>query len=197
MSKHSSSPSACASSPQLDELLTELQSRGEAGPQLRLAQPWVCEVLESEHPSIAGRILARWMDPDGEPRERWIPVLMGLPIRTGDRILAAAVQSWPEPIAIGIVDGFRRREVERAIASVTLPPGHALRIVGAAGTPLLEVTEGREGPVVTLLHDDLALNVRGRLTLAAKSIDLHAREGKVEVKATDDVVVRGEVIHLN
>ena len=50
---------------------------------------------------------------------------------------------------------------------------------------------------VVLLHDDLELAAPGRLRLRGKQVQVQAEQGPVEVHATDDVVLRGEVIKLN
>jgi hypothetical protein len=51
--------------------------------------------------------------------------------------------------------------------------------------------------VVRLLDGDVNLEVAGGLRIDAQRIELHARRGAVEVSASDDVVVRGETVHLN
>lgn len=61
----------------------------------------------------------------------------------------------------------------------------------------MEVFEDESGPVIRLLRDDIDLDLQGKLRVRAKSIELEAKEGQARIKASDDVVVVGEIIHLN
>lgn len=128
-----------------------------------------------------------------------MPTLQGLVVREGDRVLLMHAGNYPEPLVMGVVDGFARRpEPERAGGpSIELARDESLRITTKDGEPLLEVHPSLNGPVVRLLKSDVELELPGRLRLSAAAIELDAREGNVAIKAHDDVVVEGEIIHLN
>lgn len=150
------------------------------------------------HPAWLGRALVRWSTAEGE-REAWLPVLQSVVVRCGDRVLLTQPGNGPEPIVIGVVDGFAHRPAppERAAAALTLQRDEVLRVEDAAGRPLLEVRASEAGPAVRLLRENLSLEVQGTLAFKAEAIRMEARQGNVEVVAADDVCVRGEVIHLN
>jgi hypothetical protein len=70
-------------------------------------------------------------------------------------------------------------------------------ITAADGKPLIELAASDAGPVVRLLQPDIDVEVPGKLRVSAASIELVATRGEVKVEAADDVVVRGENVHLN
>lgn len=159
----------------------------------------VGEVVDVRHPTLRGRVRVRWMDLEGQTFERWLPTLQGLPVRVADRVLMITAANWPEPVVTGVIDGFARRpERERAsAATLELQRDEAVRVQSAAGEDLVEVFEDESGPVIRLLKDDVDLDLKGKLRVRAESIELEAREGQAQIKASDDVVVKGEIIHLN
>jgi hypothetical protein len=156
------------------------------------------EVLDARHPTLVGRVLVRWTTPTGE-RERWLPTLQGLPVRAADRVLMLHPANASECIVVGVVDGFAKRpEVERSTAAqLEIQRDEAVRVTGIDGRPIVEIHQGDEGPVVRLLHEDVNLQLPGKLRIQAKGLELAADQGPVKITATDDVVVKGEVIHLN
>jgi hypothetical protein len=62
---------------------------------------------------------------------------------------------------------------------------------------LVEVFQTDDGPVVRVLNTDAGVELPGKLRLAADSIELEAGAGPIKIKASDDVIVNGEMIHLN
>ncbi|MBV1861639.1 MAG: hypothetical protein KUG77_24685 [Nannocystaceae bacterium] len=181
----------------LDVLLDEHQARDESpasGPSCAMG---LC--VDERHPTLQGRVLVRWRAAGGQEQERWLPTLQGLPVRSEDRVLLMQPEGCDEPIVTGVIDGFAKRPVPEpsSAATLELKRDEAVRVVGADGKPLLELREGESGPVLTVLHDNLELATPGRLRLRGKSVELEAEQGSVNVRATDDVVVRGEVIKLN
>lgn len=194
----------------LETLLDEHQARSEprsgpsagAGPMCMMG-----ECVDARHPTLQGRVLVRWRALDGRSREhgqehwqeRWLPTLQGLPVRKADRVLMLRPEGSDELVVTGVIDGFAQRPVpERtSAATVELRRDEAVRLVGTDGKPLLELHQGDSGPVLTVLHDDLELATPGRLRLRAKHVQVQAEQGPVEVHATDDVILRGEVIKLN
>jgi hypothetical protein len=156
------------------------------------------EVLDAKHPTLVGRVLVRWETSAGE-RERWLPTLQGLPVRAADRVLLLQPANSSECIVTGVVDGFARRpQPERAAgARIEIQRDETVRVTGVDGQALVEVHQSAEGPVVRLLQEDVDLQLSGKLRIRAKELALAAEEGGVEIVATHDVVVKGEIIHLN
>lgn len=200
-------PTSTKSSTTADEARTERSTLDAMLVERAIASPpasstSVCvvgECVEARHPSLRGRILVRWKEGDGAQRERWLPTLQGLPVREADRVVLLRPSNGDELVVTGVVDGFARRpDPERSNrAMLELRRDEAVRIVGSDGRDLMEVFEGDRGPVVRLLHEDLDIATSGRLRIRARQLQLQAEQGKVEIEATDDIVVRGEVIRLN
>ncbi|MGE0792216.1 MAG: hypothetical protein AB7S26_41470 [Sandaracinaceae bacterium] len=170
----------------------------EALPPLR-TEHLVGEVVDTKHPTLTGRVRVRWTDLDGHLYEKWLATLMGLPVRVGDRVLMTRPANYPERVVTGVLDGFSRRpEVERAsAATLELQRDEALRVTSARGQALLEVYEDERGPVVKLLTGDVDLEMQGALRVRASAIELEATQGQAKITASDDVVVKGETVHLN
>lgn len=180
----------------LEDLLEEHQTRRE-----KLSPGSTClmgRVLDDHHPTLGGRALIRWRTASGGVHERWLLTLQGLPVRKEDRVLMLYPEGSEEPVVTGVLDGFARRpDPGRQTAQVELRRDEAVRIVGARGEPLLEIHQGESGPVLTLLHDDIELAARGRLRIRGRQVHIEATEGRVEVDASDEVALRGELIKLN
>lgn len=159
----------------------------------------VGQCLEARHPVLAGRVSVAWLDPRGHRTERWLAALQGVVIREGDRVLLDHPANWPEPIVVGVVDGFESRPAapKREAGSIALEMDETIRVTTPAGDPLLELTRSKAGPVVRLLLPDVALEVDGALRVNAKAIELRAREGEIRLAATADVNIEGETINLN
>lgn len=161
--------------------------------------PFVADCVDDRHPTLASRVLARWSAADGQTQEAWVPVLHGLTVRSGDRLLLVRPRNWAESIVVGVVDGYRRRPPTSANGGLvsSLRRDERIRIETEDGTPLVEVAPGEQGPVVRLLSSDVDLDVPGRLRVRAAAIELEARSGELRASASGDVVIDGELIHLN
>ncbi|MCG6958137.1 MAG: hypothetical protein LJF04_19280 [Gemmatimonadetes bacterium] len=159
----------------------------------------VGECVDATHPTLRGRVLVRIVDTAGEATERWLPTLYRLPVREADRVLLALPGNWEEAVVIGVIDGFARRPEAptREGVSLVLAADECLRVKGEDGTSLVEVRQDEEGPVVRLLQPRVDVEVPGAFRVRADEIRLEARKGSVELQATHDVVVRGEIIRLN
>jgi hypothetical protein len=152
--------------------------------------------VDDRHPSLAGRVLVRIVDGEGE-RERWLATLAHLPVRCEDRVLLLQPGNWPEPLIVGVIDGLRPRTAPtRAAAALTLRSDETLEVRDSDGTPLLAITPTPAGPVLRLARADQRLEIAGRLAFAADAIDFVAR-GEMSLAAGGDVVVTGEEIKLN
>lgn len=159
----------------------------------------VGEVTDDRHPSLRGRVRVRWSDLEGQIFEKWLPTLHGLPVRVSDRVLLTQPSNWPEYVVTGVIDGFARRpDVDREErASLELKRDEVLRVRSQSGEDLLELFDGESGPVVRLLTPDVDIDLPGKLRVRASSIELEAKRGQVRITASDDVIVRGETVHLN
>jgi hypothetical protein len=155
--------------------------------------------VDARHPTLLGRVLCSVLASDGTTAERWVPTLMNLPVREGDRVLLVRPHNHAEPIVVGVLDGFSPRPAPSTSPTAirALQADETVRFESARGEPLVEIAPGATGPVVRLLSADLEVETPGAVRLRAGSIELHAREGEVRVEASDDVVVQGEAIHLN
>lgn len=61
----------------------------------------------------------------------------------------------------------------------------------------MEVRATEAGPAVRLMSKDVTMESAGALRLSGESVEIVARQGGVDVRATDDVKLNGEQIHLN
>ncbi len=176
-----------------------LESTREAASLGSCAAPLLGECIEEVHPVLQGRIKVGWVDTMGRQQEAWLPSLRSLVVRRGDRVLLTQPANWPEAMVTGVMDGLHQPEPppRRPGPELRLRTDRGMRITGEGGADLMEIYEGERGPVLRLLSDDLDLEVPGQLRLRAADITLEARRGGVEIKASDDVVVRGEMIELN
>lgn len=82
-------------------------------------------------------------------------------------------------------------------AALVLEGDESVTLTTADGRALVELYQGRDGPVVRLADEDVHLELPGALRIDARQICLFAKGGGIEVAAEDDVHVRGEVVHLN
>lgn len=169
------------------------------GTSQEIRQTLVGECVDVNHPTLRGRVLVRWMTVEGEPRTRWLPTLQNLPVRPKDRLLLTHPDNWDEMVVTGVIDGFARRpEIQRRTAGrLELERDEALRVTGRDGQELVEVFQTDDGPVVRVLNTHTGVEIPGKLRLAADSIELEAGAGPIKIKASDDVIVNGEMIHLN
>jgi len=192
---------AASGTPLLAEMLDEMAASPPDLPagSLRPLETIVAECIDATHPTLAGRVLVRWSSPSEDVASAWIPTLHGLSVRAGDRVLLTQPVNAPEPIVLGVVDGFAARpEPARSTAArVEIQRDEAVRVTSTDGTPLVELFQGEGGPVVRLLAPDVSIDLPGKLRLSARSVELVAREGELKITARDDVLVEGETINLN
>ncbi len=200
MTANSVTFTAAAAATQEHSLLDAVLNQTPSSPTSKMTtQPSVGDCVADRHPTLLGRNHIRHPDGNGEPVERWLASLYGLPVRTHDRVLLLQPGNWPEPVVIGVIDGFavRPEMTSSTAANLELRSDEVIRIHGCRGEPLVEVRQQESGPVVRLLSLDVNLELPGKLKVSAKSIELEARQGGVNIAASDDVNVKGEVIKLN
>jgi hypothetical protein len=158
--------------------------------------PFVGECIGTRHPVLAGRVCVRWAASEGSV-ERWVPTLRGVAVRERERVLLLQTSGEPDPIVVGVLDGFEARAAGRRGPSVELALDEVFTLLAENGQPLLEVVRNAEGPVVRLLTLDTQLELPGKLRIQASDIELSARKGSVRIEADDEVVVQGGMIRLN
>lgn len=185
-------PSGAASLPEA-EVPPAPQSAGAPAPLAGLC-------LDHRHPTLVGRLKVRWLEGDREERCAWLPAVRGLGARAGDRVLLQRPVGWEEPLVTAVIDGTageERRTPAREAGQLTLGNGEGLTVCAERGEPLLELRRGEGGLSVRLLKADAELDLPGILALSAEAIRLRARRGDVELSASDDVVLHGELVRLN
>jgi len=164
----------------------------------RVLAPVVGLCVATDHPTLTGRVEIEWIGDEGRTRA-WALGLLGVGVRVGDRVLLGSARGCSEPIVMGVLDGLAERPAapSRAVATAKLGAGEHLSVEDSRGREVVRVTDGEHGPVVRLLHGDVALELDGRLQIRAHEIKLEATLGAVEIEATHDIRLDGEVIHLN
>jgi hypothetical protein len=164
---------------------------------------FVALCIDARHPTLAGRVKIRRELPDApantDDRERWVPVLHGLSIRVGDRLLMQRAEGLNEPIVVGVIDGFfPRPEPARPPGQrVVLERDEAMHVESPDGQVLLEIVQDEAGPVVRLLGDATRVELAGKLSIKAAELELEASHGAVRIEATDELRLIGETIQLN
>ncbi len=176
-------------------IMTSLAQPGEAGRNAAL----VGECLAEKHPTLSGRVQISWRDAEGEPHQRWLPVLAEVVVREADRVLMVRPGNWPEPIVVGVIDGLEDQRERPVVpgAVLEIKRDETVTVMSDEGEPFLEISPGRDGPKLKILKRNVDLEVPGRLRMKAESIELQAKRGEVRITASDDVMVKGEIIHLN
>lgn len=163
------------------------------------AETLIGECLDARHPTLLGRGRIHWRDAQGASQNRWLPTLSGVVLRAGDRVVLVQPANFEEPVVMGVLDGFSPRpepDTPRGPA-IALERDETLLVTTGEGVALLEVRPEETGPVVRIVEKGLDLELPGKLRISADSVELEARKGAVNVRASDDVIVRGEVIKLN
>ena len=163
----------------------------------------LCEVLDTHHPHLPGRVGVAWHNPDGTRLERWVSIVSGLHLCRGDQVLMlkpANTSSWviTQKLTSAIAaDNQRDTPSDANARTLRLERGEVVRVATADGEMLLEVASEREGPVVRLVQPQIDLEVAGRFRVRAETIELEASEGGVDVRTSGEVVMRGRPIRLN
>lgn len=161
-------------------------------------RPIIGYCVNVDHPTLMGRIRVKWSIKD-KTVEQWLPALQGLTFRKKDRVLLQYPTNSIEPIVVGVVDGHQMRpDLDREMGpSLTIENDESLKILTAKGNKLLEIYSSDAGPVVRINDSDTNLELPGKLRINAKEIELIAKQGSVNISASDNVKVVGEEIKLN
>lgn len=149
------------------------------------------------HPSLPGRACVQLHGDGGEGT--WLPCLAHVVVRTGDRVLVQRPRNWPEPIVIGVLDGYAPRTATPPTTArvLELRRDEQLLLCDDRGEALLSLCGGADGPTLRLVQPDLALEVPGRLSMRAGAISLQSSAGAIEIEANGDVRIAGELVELN
>jgi hypothetical protein len=185
--------------PSLESLVAIPLQRRHRTRQMPTLSALVGECTDDRHPTLEGRARVRVRAEDDSVHELWLPVLVGVVVRSADHVLLQQPANWSEPVVVGVLDGFEeRRERPRSTAhQLELEADEKISVVSRDGQPLLDVWEGETGPVVRLLRADASLEFAGKLALRAETVEIEARTGDIEVKAATDLALKGDTIHLN
>jgi hypothetical protein len=155
-----------------------------------LAQVVTC--VRTEH----GRVLTirdHSADPCDEPVRA--DCLDHVAVAAGDLVLALHVNVLGRPVVIGCLSGTSMLPLPGGYAAEAVSNGLVLK--NAQGEAVLAIETVGASPTIKLAEGDVALDVAGRLKIAARSIDMEAKLGNVNITANDDVVVLGERVRLN
>ena len=192
-------PIATESQSLLEEISEATTAREPRTPTLPVVLLGTC--LQPQDEAQSGRCHVRYQDAHGAWVEHSAAHLEGLFLQTGDEVLLTLPLGASLPVVVGRLAG------EEPGLSLPLPGGRKLvfdakesdvvRLELADGQIALEIDLREEVPTVRLPQKDLTLDVEGRLKIAARSIDLVARLGNVNVKANDDFKVVAERVWLN
>jgi len=114
----------------------------------------------------------------------------------GDLVLLIQPEATARAVVIGTIGAAARPQTLPTGYSVACDEGR-VQLRDPDGRLALEIDTAGAAPSVRPGAGDLVLDLEGRLTVAARSIDLRAKLGEFRVKANDDVVMEGERIRLN
>ena len=170
----------------------------------------VGEIIDTHHPHLPSRVLVRWWPSAEKEESAWLHHERHLTLRKGDRVLVTLPLGWSEWVVTGALSRAAAQPNEggaqtlqpapdrdAGAAVVQLEPGQSVSIIGSDGAPLLRVQQGPQGPIVQLEGDQVELQARRRLRLAAGTVEIAAGQGGVEVRTDGDAVVRAHAIRLN
>lgn len=165
----------------------------------RDAVTWIGRCLQAHDPEHPGQSLVGYEDERGAPAERWLDQLSHVAPVVGDEVLLTTPRGRSAPLVIG-------RLGAGPAGPLRLPSGYQLQVDDARrratllrpdGTPAVELDLAGDTPILQLPEQDLALEIAGRLSISAGSIEMVSRDGDVRVEASEDVRVRGKLIWLN
>jgi hypothetical protein len=182
----------------LEDILNDAVSLCQENHSRDVAKLPLCGVVTERRNSANGnRLLVRWEE-TGDTFERWLHPLKGVSAAIGDTVIIQHLSNQKKPIITGVLETDDDEAAAESTTSVIrLTQGNTILIETNNGVPLLEISHDNGQPSVKLLTADTAIDLPGELAISADAIRLEARTGKAEVTATDDVVVKGKLIHLN
>ncbi len=165
----------------------------------RDAATWIGRCLQAHDPEHPGKSLVGYVDERGALAERWLDQLGHAAPAVGDEVLLTTPRNRSAPLVIG-------RLGTGPVDPLHLPGGYQLQVddkrrratlLRPDGTLAMELDLAGDAPILQLPEEDLALEIAGRLSISAGSIELVSTDGEVRVEASEDVRVRGKRIWLN
>jgi hypothetical protein len=159
----------------------------------------VGEVLDTHHPHLPGRVFVRWIGAEQKTIKHWVQAERHLRLRKGDRVIMTLPTGWKQWVVTGALGRELDSTPEEAsdLPELRLAPGQSLRITSHDGTPLVTVRQGVDGPELELGSDNVELKAKRTLRLTADTIELHAKQGGVDLRTDGDAIVRARTIRLN
>lgn len=88
-----------ASSTLIDDVLNDMQQQEQVRSKPVVSKndrTLVGEVIKTANSDFSGRGLVRWVEEQNEPTERWLAVVRGLELHSGDKVLLNKPNNWPE-----------------------------------------------------------------------------------------------------
>ena len=134
--------------------------------------------------------------PDGGAEPFRADCLDHVSAQVGDLVLVVAVQGHDVPVVLGTL-GKDTAALRLQTGYVARGEGSRLVLRDEAGNVRLQVETAGDAPTVQSGDNDLELQLKGRLRVAAKSIELQSTLGDVRIKANDEVLIDAERIRLN
>ncbi|MEM9695644.1 MAG: hypothetical protein AAGA56_24080 [Myxococcota bacterium] len=156
----------------------------------------VAEVTDTHHPHRSGRVLAKWVDGEGDEQEHWLVREASVHPEVGDRVMITRPANWNEWIVVGILAKSERRSPSEDRAAVRLEAGTSVRVESATGEPLFELTHRDHGAVVKL-HDDFNRELEGTFRVDADRIEMRSRQGGTDTRTDGEMILRSPCIRIN
>lgn len=180
------------------KLVHDTSPEADVVPTARESQVLMGIVKATDHPVLGKRVLVSWQESSGQ-QEQWLPVLRDLAIREGDQVLLTRIANQQETVVTGVLDSLSQESppAKSRGPSLQLAADESLRILGVDGTPLLDIETVEGKPQLRLLSEQSAIDLPGPFRLVADSIQLQARRGEMDLEASGDVKIRGEIIRAN
>jgi hypothetical protein len=159
----------------------------------------VGELIDTHNPHLPGRVLVRWLTPQGQDSQAWVQVERHLSLRKGDRVLLTLPMGWQQWVVTGVLGRENKEPVEEPqhATELRLAPGQNIRILAHDGSALVTVKQGPDGAVVELGNGNVELKAARTLRLTADTIEIQAAQGGVDLRTEGDAVVRARTIRLN
>ncbi len=176
-------------------------------PNLAAASMLVGKCLDDHHPERSGVSLIAFPGEESDSiQEAWLESLSGVRVRRSDRVLLAQPLHWPVPIIFGVlgasgadssadssVSGFEVRDNNVIVLKGDSP----IQVVAHDGRKLVEIGKSLNGPTIRICQRDAAIQLPGKLSIAAAELLLRSHGGDVRIEADQEVVVQGDLIRLN
>jgi len=118
------------------------------------------------------RVLVRWFDGEGERTERWLPVVRGLELQQGDKVLLGKPDNWPEWLVTNAIEGAAVPEEELEIEGQGADQEEelAVRVDGKR-----VVIEGQDEIVLRCGEASITLRRNGRIIVRGNYVETRSK----------------------